>query len=94
MKFIVGLLLAIAMAPSAAHAMDTKAAGRCVALGTLSRSYEAKAEALLSAAAARGEGALVQLRAREEFAYLARIKHDQKGKEAWTFSAVTACGQF
>ena len=88
-------LLAIGLlVPASADAMDTNAAGRCVALGALSPDYQAKAEALLTAAAAQGYKALVMQRAREEFAYLAKHKHDDAAKQGWTFTAVRACGQF
>jgi hypothetical protein len=88
---VLGVVLAAA---SAGHAMDTKAAGRCVALGALSDRYAARAEAVLSAAAATGHRPLVEQRVREEFAYLARVKDDKTAKDGWTYAAVAACGQF
>lgn len=68
--------------------MDTKSAGRCLALGALSPRYEA--EAVLATATVRGYEAVVRQRVREEFAYLARHKNDKKAKDAWTYSAVAA----
>ena len=89
------LLLSVGpLLPADVNAMDTKAAGRCVALAALSHDYAAKGEALLAAASATGHRALIEQRVHEEFSYLARIKHDQRAKEAWTFQAVQACSQF
>lgn len=81
MRFIVGVLLVVALAPSIAAAMDTRAAGRCVALGALSQDYAGKAEAILATSRATGERPLVEQRVHEEFAYLARIKEDKTAKE-------------
>jgi hypothetical protein len=88
------LPVALLFGLSTAHAIDTRAAGRCVALGALSNDYAAKAEAVLSAASATGHRALVEQRAREEFAYLSRHKNDKAARKGWTFQAVRSCNQF
>jgi hypothetical protein len=88
------LLPLLVLADAPAHAMDTKDAGRCVALGALSADHAAKAEAVLTTARATGRSALVEQRVREEFAYLKRINNDSRLKEAWVFEAVRACRSF
>jgi hypothetical protein len=74
--------------------MDTKAAGKCVALGALSQDYQAKAEAILNAANRTGYRALVDQRVKEEFAFLAANKGNKAATEGWILQAVTACRQF
>jgi hypothetical protein len=91
---LIPLVALVAFITLSAQAMDTKMAGRCVALGTLAPKYEAKAGTLLATASARGYRQLVEQRVREEFAYLAKVKHDQAAKEAWTLAAIQACGTF
>jgi hypothetical protein len=91
---LIPLAVLVAFMTLSAQAMDAKAAGRCVALGTLAPRYEAKAGTLLATASARGYRQLIEQRVREEFAYLAKVKHDKAAKEAWTLAAVQACGTF
>ena len=74
--------------------MDTKAAGRCVALGAMNQTYKAKAEAILDAAYRNGYGKLVEQNAREELGFVARHKDDKSAREGWAFAAIRACGQF
>lgn len=94
-RLVPGPVLIVALlSTTPAAALDTKAAGRCVALGALSEDYAAKATAILATASATGHRALVDQRAREELAQLARLKHDKTGKDAWTFAAISACRSF
>jgi hypothetical protein len=89
----VGIALLL-LAPMPAFAIDTKTAGQCVALGAMAKDYQAKAEAILAATTRAGYGELVELRAKKEFAYLARHKNDKSAQEAWIFQAVRACDAF
>jgi hypothetical protein len=88
------LILLTAIGVATAHAMNTKDAGQCVALGALSDSYAAKAQAVLATAKAQGYAALVEQRVREEFAWLKRHERDRAAKEGWMLAAVRACEQF
>jgi hypothetical protein len=91
-----GSLIVATVIGYAAHgaAMDTRAAGRCVALGALNEGYARKAEAVLATATATGHRAVVEQRVREEFAYLQKIKSDKTAQEAWVLAAIGACRSF
>jgi len=88
------LVLFLALVGSPASAMDTKAAGKCVALGALDKNHQAKAEAILDAANRTGYGALVNQRVKEEFAFLAANKGNKAMTNGWILQAVSACRQF
>jgi hypothetical protein len=91
---VMAVMLTLAMLITPTAAMDTKAAGKCVALGTLSKDYEPKATVILATAAAQGHRAIVEQRAREEFVDLARNKQDDMATKGWVVEAVRACDQF
>jgi hypothetical protein len=91
---VMAMLLTSAMLVTLAEAMDTNAAGKCVALWTLSTDYESKATVILAAAAAEGRTAVVEQRAREEFVDLTRNHQDDKAKKGWVSEAVRACEKF
>jgi hypothetical protein len=88
------MMLTLAVVATLAEAMDTNAAGKCVALGTLSKDYEAKASIILATAAAEGRTEVVEQRAREEFVDLTRVRQDDVAKKGWISEAVRACEQF
>ena len=88
------MTLSLAMLATLAEAMDTNAAGKCVALGTLSKDYESKASIILATAAAEGRTEVVEQRAREEFVDLTRFRQDDSAKKGWISEAVRACDQF
>lgn len=92
LPLVVVLLLLASV--GAASAMDTKAAGRCVALGALSQDYQAKAATILDAANRTGYRTLVNQRVKEEFAFPASKKGDKAATDAWAMQAVFACRQF
>jgi hypothetical protein len=94
MRFVFALIAVFVLLSSSAFAMDTKAAGQCIALGALSREYQAKAEALLATAQRTGYGALVDQRVREEFAFLNKNKGDKSVTDGWARQAVHACNKF
>jgi hypothetical protein len=88
------LVLGSATSATLAAEMDTNAAGKCVALGALSKEYESKATIILAAASAKGDRAVVEQRAREEFVDLTRNRQDDMAKKGWVSEAVRACDQF
>ncbi len=94
MRRIVSVLVMTLSLATLVEAMDTNAAGKCVALGTLSKDYEAKASIILATAAAEGRTEVVKQRAREEFVDLTRIRQDDMAKKGWISAAVRACDQF
>jgi hypothetical protein len=91
---VIALMLTSAVSTALAAEMDTNAAGKCVALGALSKEYESKATIILAAASAKGDRAVVEQRAREEFVDLTRNRQDDMAKKGWVSEAVRACERF
>lgn len=92
---LVVVVLLLVLVVSTASAMDTKAAGRCVAFGmTYKKNYEAKARAIIATAAQTGEGPLVAQSVREALDELDAINRAGKDQYPWVSRAIDACNQF
>ena len=89
---VVALLLTSVGSP--ASAMDTKAAGKCVALGVLNQNYKPKAIAILGVADRTGYLALVNQRVQEEMDFLAANKGNESATGNWITQAIRACNSF
>jgi hypothetical protein len=95
MRVTIAIALAAGLfSASPSLAMDTKAAGRCVALGAMNQDYRAKAEAVWTVASRTGYGALMEQRAHEELRFVAANKDNTTAMTGWIYQAISACRQF
>ena len=92
--FVLSVVFVLASVHPVSAALDTKAAGKCVALGAALPAYAPKAKAILETAQRTGHFALVYQRAEEEVQAFIAAKGDKRAVEAWAFSASRACNSF
>ena len=79
---------------SAASDIDTKAAGKCVALSAYVPRYTSKAMAILDVANRTGQLALVKQHVDEEIEFLAANNSNESVKDRWIEQAIRACNSF